>query len=82
MHSAAGRGIHTSHTHGYGWSPLVGTWAQHEGLTLLPPATFSFPSPAAASVEKAEMASLLCNARECPSGGWVQGRALGHLDLC
>lgn len=28
------------------------------------------------------MASLLCNARECPSGGWVQGRAWGHLDLC
>lgn len=27
------------------------------------------------------MASLLCNARECASGGEVRGRALGHPDL-
>lgn len=27
------------------------------------------------------MASLLCNARECPGGGEVQGTALGHLVL-
>lgn len=28
------------------------------------------------------MASLLCNARECPGGGEVRGRALGYPDLC
>ena len=27
------------------------------------------------------MASLLCNARECPSSGEAQGRALGYPDL-
>lgn len=27
------------------------------------------------------MASLLCNARECPGGGEAQGRAPGRLDL-
>lgn len=60
MCSDAGRGTHTSHTRGYGWSPLSGTWAQHEDLTLLPPATFSLPSPAAASVEKAELWHRCC----------------------
>lgn len=54
------RHIHTSHTRGYSWSPLGGTWAQHEGLTLLPPATLSLPSPAAASVEKAELWHHCC----------------------
>lgn len=78
MHSDAGRGTHTSHTRGYGWTPLSETWAQHEGLTLLPPAIFSLSSPAAGSVEKAELWHRCCATPVsapaedgCRAGHWV-----------